>query len=617
MNGLCEQCQVYYPMPEDFGRGVPYACPQCQALLVPYVTEGEAAAPEAGPTDDEAPTAEVVLPGGDAPAGPSGPRDEDVPTDEVHLPPPPLTGPPPTLAPSPDTASGTAPGASDDDDEDSDGPSVITQVTPIPDDLKKLAAELSANAARDEAAAAGPPGLDGAPGPSTQAATRPDPGRDGTTPAHPTPPPLGIAPDPGRPARVFWFHPQISPEVQAARAQRKAAPAQSVASASAMANASSASTAPASTAPPSTAPEVRPPPPSPPPSVSSAEPAEKTPGAFHMKGAGTGVSRESLPLDGLSAPAPPAMESGAGASAPATRPSPPVMVGHRKGIATSAAPPEKPGRGGWMAAAGLIVILGGAGGTWWALGMPGLGADVATGAPAVAGDETPPEPAGLDAEDADHATVDEADEAHAADGTGAGDADPGEAGRDEATAGDGEALAEAETPDPPEPAPAPLPERTVAQAAPPAKARPAPAPSRPAQTRPAKATAPRPPPPQAEAAPPPPREPAPAAEATAQAAPEPTPEAPSARERARQHVREGGRLAQQQRFEEAIGEFERAILLDERNAQAHRGLGISYASLGRAEEAARQYEIYLRLNPNAPDAERVRAIIEAYYASQQ
>lgn len=101
--------------------------------------------------------------------------------------------------------------------------------------------------------------------------------------------------------------------------------------------------------------------------------------------------------------------------------------------------------------------------------------------------------------------------------------------------------------------------------------------------------------------------------------PEPAPEAeePSPTDLAREHVRAGSRLVQQGRAQEAVTEFQKALEFDGRNAQAHRGLGVTYATLGRAADAARHYETYLELNPGASDADQVRQIVDAYHASQQ
>jgi len=53
----------------------------------------------------------------------------------------------------------------------------------------------------------------------------------------------------------------------------------------------------------------------------------------------------------------------------------------------------------------------------------------------------------------------------------------------------------------------------------------------------------------------------------------------------------------------------RSLEFDPSLAQAHRGLGISYASQGRSADAVREYRTYLQMAPNAPDADQVRRIL--------
>ncbi len=99
--------------------------------------------------------------------------------------------------------------------------------------------------------------------------------------------------------------------------------------------------------------------------------------------------------------------------------------------------------------------------------------------------------------------------------------------------------------------------------------------------------------------------------AAAEAAP------PSPRDQARDHVRAGNSFARQGKWKAAATEYEKAVLLDDRNALAHRGLGVAYAGMKRAKEAIREYELYLKLAPKARDAQQVKAIIDAYYAKQK
>jgi pSer/pThr/pTyr-binding forkhead associated (FHA) protein len=56
----------------------------------------------------------------------------------------------------------------------------------------------------------------------------------------------------------------------------------------------------------------------------------------------------------------------------------------------------------------------------------------------------------------------------------------------------------------------------------------------------------------------------------------------------------------------AVEIFRRALDLDPSLAEAHKNLGIAYSALENSEAAIRHYQHYLRLRPNAPDAEEVR-----------
>ncbi|MHB8417875.1 MAG: tetratricopeptide repeat protein [Myxococcales bacterium] len=63
---------------------------------------------------------------------------------------------------------------------------------------------------------------------------------------------------------------------------------------------------------------------------------------------------------------------------------------------------------------------------------------------------------------------------------------------------------------------------------------------------------------------------------------------------------------------QAIEFWLRVAQLDPRNPRAHRGLGSAWAKLGQDEKAIREYEQYLFLAPDAPDAERVRHAVDSY-----
>ena len=58
--------------------------------------------------------------------------------------------------------------------------------------------------------------------------------------------------------------------------------------------------------------------------------------------------------------------------------------------------------------------------------------------------------------------------------------------------------------------------------------------------------------------------------------------------------------------------WDRVITVAPRDARAHRGMGSAFAKLGRDEEAVREYEQYLFLAPDAPDAVRVRRAVDSF-----
>jgi tetratricopeptide (TPR) repeat protein len=82
---------------------------------------------------------------------------------------------------------------------------------------------------------------------------------------------------------------------------------------------------------------------------------------------------------------------------------------------------------------------------------------------------------------------------------------------------------------------------------------------------------------------------------------------------AQEHYSLGNQYFMQQRFDMAAEEYKQAVRSDGSYAYAYRGLGAAYARLGKADLAVKQYEMYIKLVPNAPDAEQVKKIINDYY----
>jgi TolA-binding protein len=118
--------------------------------------------------------------------------------------------------------------------------------------------------------------------------------------------------------------------------------------------------------------------------------------------------------------------------------------------------------------------------------------------------------------------------------------------------------------------------------------------------------------------PPTPTPPEPAAPALALAAPDagpaevtgPRPETPvrPAKSAAALYT-EGTELFVQGKHAKAKDRFKEAIALDPRHAAAHRGLGLVYQAMGRAESAIHEFERYLRRSPSAGDAGAIQARI--------
>lgn len=91
-------------------------------------------------------------------------------------------------------------------------------------------------------------------------------------------------------------------------------------------------------------------------------------------------------------------------------------------------------------------------------------------------------------------------------------------------------------------------------------------------------------------------------------------------ERKRQAVtalEEGHKLTLEQKPDEAIRSYAKALELDPMMAGAERGLAIGYAAKNDDASSLEHYKAYLKLAPNAPDADDVRAIIDKYEKKKQ
>ena len=560
MNGLCEQCQLFFPVPDDFAQGVPYLCPQCQATLVPFEEDDSSA-------NGASESASAAI------------------DDDARL------SPPET-------------GSADTTAENGKGAKVIWFFPQPSPEVEAARARRQAEAQTDSGDASAEPqaalgdslfeGLhdeDTLPGVSSQA----EPGGKED----------GEAPPP-------WAS---SEESSAAAAQEDG-------------------------------------------SLDSKEGTASGRGRFQsnysMKGAGSGeATREELPIGAFPGAArpPPAPEE----ELPELDLTPDEDLPITKDVGPALRPPRR--RKPLFAAASAMLVLG-VGGFWvysggldtiqssqddFAIGAGEPESTLVSGVEDAGADEpdTEVEEAsgtldveGVDSEETPSISTEPPDEAEpAGDVASTQEAPPArEVDRVEPSRPpDRRKVAKTKTGtrspprervvkrSPPEPPPAP-----EATKEPPAEPETSPPPA-PEATKEPPAEPEAPPPPE----PPPTKAPATKAPVTeaapTKAPPEPPPtkapaeepEQPSPAEQAREHLRSGSRLLQQGQAEAAIAEFEKAIALDENNAQAHRGLGIANASLGRGGAAARHYETYLRLRPNARDAAQVQQIIDAYYASQE
>ncbi|MBX5483362.1 MAG: tetratricopeptide repeat protein, partial [Myxococcaceae bacterium] len=75
---------------------------------------------------------------------------------------------------------------------------------------------------------------------------------------------------------------------------------------------------------------------------------------------------------------------------------------------------------------------------------------------------------------------------------------------------------------------------------------------------------------------------------------------------------EGKRLLSARQVREAKAALARCVDVNPRFAQCHLLLGAAYAKLNEPDEGARHYEIFLKLAPDAPEAPRVRLMLEQY-----
>jgi pSer/pThr/pTyr-binding forkhead associated (FHA) protein/tetratricopeptide (TPR) repeat protein len=76
----------------------------------------------------------------------------------------------------------------------------------------------------------------------------------------------------------------------------------------------------------------------------------------------------------------------------------------------------------------------------------------------------------------------------------------------------------------------------------------------------------------------------------------------------------GVKALRQGAYQRSIEQFSKCIKADLNYSRCYRAMGIVYAKMDNAPKAARYYRLYLKINPEAKDAEQVRKLLESYEA---
>jgi tetratricopeptide (TPR) repeat protein len=84
-------------------------------------------------------------------------------------------------------------------------------------------------------------------------------------------------------------------------------------------------------------------------------------------------------------------------------------------------------------------------------------------------------------------------------------------------------------------------------------------------------------------------------------------------ERGKQFRGEARRAEREQRFREAIGQFERTLQIDSENVTAHYNLALLYAQLGDQEQAAEHQQLHARYKPDDNARDRAQAAARRRY----
>jgi Flp pilus assembly protein TadD len=77
------------------------------------------------------------------------------------------------------------------------------------------------------------------------------------------------------------------------------------------------------------------------------------------------------------------------------------------------------------------------------------------------------------------------------------------------------------------------------------------------------------------------------------------------------HLTRGMILLKRDKFADAAKELNRALELEPKNAWAHYYMGMAQSRLRRTDLMAQHFEIFLQLEPNSPEAARVRSLLRS------
>ena len=74
-------------------------------------------------------------------------------------------------------------------------------------------------------------------------------------------------------------------------------------------------------------------------------------------------------------------------------------------------------------------------------------------------------------------------------------------------------------------------------------------------------------------------------------------------------LQEGRKLIITSNFKEAAAQFEELEVVNPKDGRVHKALGVCYAKLYKKDKMCKQYREYLKIDPSAADAEKVKAIL--------